>query len=205
MAKKKEWDESWEKSGLDLDWYRKESEEGPDLDGECRNGAPAVNGMTPSEIAGARARVLRKLAQMPEEELTICDERELTRQEQLDLPEGSLIRLETGEIYLKVLDAWMWYQAAPIPPTEPLMKYGLMRKRYLEEWKVRTVLRMGKNFLLHCQKIQEQARAQKAAIMEAALKRNPAPNRNEKPMEWVSHMETLDAQAEEFVTSLIYS
>ena len=36
---------------------------------------------------------------------------------------------------------------------QPLTKYGRMRRKYLEEWKVRTALELGENLLIHCWEI----------------------------------------------------
>ncbi|NLL36170.1 MAG: TnpV protein [Fretibacterium sp.] len=169
--------------------------------------ASVANGMTDEELYQAEERVWAELEAKDEEDLTIYNEEELTPEEANDLPEGSLMRKkETKALYIKVLDLWMSYGPTPKKPKEPLTKYGLMRKKYLQEWKVRTALELGENFLTHCLEVQEEAREMKASLMKELERNDPPPNKADDPMAWVQHMNALDMEAEEIVTrSLIYS
>ena len=171
-------------------------------------GVSAVNFMTSKELTEAEDRVFAEVRTKPEEDLTIYHEEELTDSDKEDLPEGSLMR-ETGDgmIYVKVVDIWTPYQMERLrQPPQPLTKYGRMRRKYLEEWKVRTALELGENLLIHCWEIQEQAKAMKSELMAQLESQNPPPDRGSDPLGWVQHMNSLDMEAEEIVTTnLIYS
>ena len=93
--------------------------------------ASLANGMTDEELNREEERVVAELEAKDEEELTIYNEEDLTFEETLDLPEGSLMRdRENGMIYLKVLDIWMPYSMrTPTPPERGLTRYGRMRKK----------------------------------------------------------------------------
>ena len=170
--------------------------------------ASVVNSMTDEEINQAEARVLAELKTRSEEDLIIYLEAEMTPSEKADLPEGSLMR-ETGDgmIYVKVLDIWMPYQMQRLKkPPQPLTKYGRMRRKYLEEWRVRTALELGENLLIHCSEIQEQAKNLKQELMSQLEQNDPPPDKSKNPMAWVQHMNSLDMEAEEIVTrTLIYN
>lgn len=170
--------------------------------------ASLANGMTDEELNREEERVVAELEAKDEEELTIYNEEDLTFEETLDLPEGSLMRdRENGMIYLKVLDIWMPYSMrTPTPPERGLTKYGRMRKKYLEEWKARTVLELGEDFLLHCLEVQDRAQEMKRSLMEELQRNDPPPNKANDPMGWVQHMNALEAEAEEIVTrTVVYS
>ena len=174
---------------------------------ELPDGASTINLMTDEELTQAENRVFSELETKDEEDLTIYLEEDLTEEEKLDLPEGSLMRESAGTIFVKVMDIWMPYMTMTLKqPPQPLTKYGRMRRKYLEEWKVRTALEMGENLLVHCYQIQEQAQEMKQELMSELIRNDPPPDKSENPMEWVQHMNSLDIQAEEIVTrSLIYS
>ena len=174
---------------------------------EMPDGASAINLMTDEELTQAESRVFAELETKDEEDLTIYPEEDLTEEEKLDLPEGSLMRESAGTIFVKVTDIWMPYMTMSLKqPPQPLTKYGRMRRKYLEEWKVRTALEMSENLLVHCYQIQEQAQAMKQELMSELTRNDPPPDKSENPMEWVRHMNSLESQAEEIVTrSLIYS
>ena len=170
--------------------------------------ASAINFMTSEELTQAEERVFAELETKSEEDLTIYHESELTDADKEDLPEGSLMREgKDGGIYVKVVDIWTPYQQEKLKqPPQPLTKYGRMRLKYLEEWKVRTALELGENLLIHCSEIQEQAKAMKQELMTQLERNDPPPDKSQDPMGWVRHMNGLDMQAEEIVTrSLIYS
>ena len=177
-------------------------------EGKVPETASAINFMTSEELNQAEERVFAELETKPEEDLTIYHEEELTDADKEDLPEGSLMREATdGMIYVKIVDIWTPYQMEKLKqPPRPLTKYGRMRRKYLEEWKVRTALELGENLLIHCWEIQEQAKAMKHELMTQLEQDNPPPDRGSDPMGWVQHMNSLDMEAEEIVTTnLIYS
>ena len=170
--------------------------------------ASVVNFMTDEELRQAEERVLAELETKPEEDMAIYLESELTPSEKADLPEGSLMREKgDGMIYVKVLDIWTPYQMQRLKkPPQPLTKYGRMRRKFLEEWKVRTALELGENLLIHCSEIQEQAKNLKRELMRQLEQNAPPPDKSFDPMAWVQHMNNLDMQAEEIVTrTLIYN
>ncbi|MBQ2617833.1 MAG: TnpV protein [Synergistaceae bacterium] len=172
------------------------------------DGVSAVNFMTDEELTEAEDRVFEELETKAEEDLTIYHEEDLTESDKADLPEGTLMR-ETGDgmLYVKVVDIWTPYQMEKLKqPPQPLTKYGRMRRKYLEEWKVRTALELGENLLIHCLEVQEQAKAMKSELMSQLESQNPSPDRGVDPMGWVQHMNSLDMTAEEIVlNSVIYS
>ncbi len=128
----------------------------------------------------------------------------MTEEEIDELPEGALVRRLDGTLDVKVLDLWAPYQSLALrQPEEPLTKYGLMRRRYLEQWQVRTALELGEDLLIHCLEIQRQAQATKRELMEQLQQTDPPPSRDEDPMAWVQHMNALDLEAEEIVTRTI--
>lgn len=53
----------------------------------------------------------------------------------------------------------------------------------------------------HLQEIQQIAESRMNRIMEALLKKMPAPDKKTDQMGWVQHMNSLRAQAEEMVTA----
>ena len=174
---------------------------------ELPDGASMVNLMTDEELTQAENRVFAELETKDEEDLTIYREEGLTEEEKAGLPEGSLMRENAGTIFVKIVDIWTPYMTMSLKqPPQPLTKYGLMRRKFLEEWRVRTALEMGENLLIHCFQMQEQAQAMKQELMSELTRNDSPPDKSENPMEWVRHMNSLDLQAEEIVTrNLIYS
>ena len=58
----------------------------------------------------------------------------------------------------------------------------------------------------HLLEVEQTAENQMQQTMQELLKQNPAPNKEQYQMEWVQHMNSLKAQAEELVMNeLIYS
>ena len=93
-------------------------------------------------------------------------------------------------------------------PRKPLGKYGRLRRTYL--MKHRPVL--YNSMLLsgtlhpHLLEVEQTAESLMQQTMQELLKQNPAPNKERHQMEWVQHMNSLKAQAEELVMNeLIYS
>ena len=93
-------------------------------------------------------------------------------------------------------------------PRKPLGKYGRLRRTYLKEQRpvlYHTMLLSG-SLYPHLMEVEQTAESQMQQTMQELLKQNPAPNKERHQMEWVQHMNSLKAQAEELVMNeLIYS
>ena len=93
-------------------------------------------------------------------------------------------------------------------PRKPLGKYGRLRRTYLMNHRpvlYNTMLLNG-NLYPHLMEVEQTAESQMQQTMQELLKQNPAPNKERHQMEWVQHMNSLKAQAEELVMNeLIYS
>ena len=90
-----------------------------------------------------------------------------------------------------------------LTPTEdkPLGKYGRMRRAYLQENNTllyNHLILTGKLFP-HLLEIQDAAESRMEQMMEALLKANPAPDKKTRQLDWVRHMNSLRAQAEEVI------
>ena len=58
----------------------------------------------------------------------------------------------------------------------------------------------------HLLEVEQSAESQMQQTMQKLLEQNPAPNKEQHQMEWVRHMNSLKARAEELVMNeLIYS
>ena len=93
-------------------------------------------------------------------------------------------------------------------PRKPLGKYGRLRRTYLKEQRpvlYNTMLLSG-SLYPHLMEVEQTAESQMQQTMEQLLKQTSAPDKENRQMEWVQHMNSLKAQAEELVlTELIYS
>ena len=93
-------------------------------------------------------------------------------------------------------------------PRKPLGKYGRLRRTYLKDHRpvlYNTMLLNG-NLYPHLMELEQTAESRMQQMMTELLKQNPAPNKERHQMEWVQHMNSLKAQAEELVMNeLIYS
>ena len=93
-------------------------------------------------------------------------------------------------------------------PRKPLGKYGRLRRTYLKEQRpvlYHTMLLSG-SLYPHLMEVEQTAESRMQQTMAQLLKQNPAPNKERHQMEWVQHMNSLKAQAEEMIlTELIYS
>ena len=93
-------------------------------------------------------------------------------------------------------------------PRKPLGKYGRLRRTYLKEQHpvlYHTMLLNG-SLYPHLMEVEQTAESRMQQTMAQLLKQNPAPNKERHQMEWVQHMNSLKAQAEELVlTELIYN
>lgn len=156
-----------------------------------------VNFCSDEDLEREYQETARKVEEMPEEDLTIYHEENLTEQEKRDLPEGALMReRENGPLYMKVLDIWEPYRVLTLhTPERDLGKYGRMRLKYLEEWKVKKALELAEEILIHCLEAGERAKEMKWEIMDRWMRQNPPDG----TMEWVQRAEMQDAEAERFV------
>ena len=93
-------------------------------------------------------------------------------------------------------------------PRKPLSKYGRLRRTYLKDHRpvlYNTMLLNG-SLYPHLMEVEQTAESQMQQTMEQLLKQTSAPDKENRQMEWVQHMNSLKAQAEELVlTELIYS
>ena len=93
-------------------------------------------------------------------------------------------------------------------PKNPLGKYGRLRRTYLKEHRpvlYHTMLMNG-SLYPHLMEVEQTAESRMRQTMAQFLKQTPAPDKENRQMEWVQHMNSLKAQAEELVlTELIYS
>ena len=93
-------------------------------------------------------------------------------------------------------------------PKTPLGKYGRMRLSFLRQQRpvlYNTMLLNG-SLYPHLMEVEQTAESRMQQTMEQLLKQTPAPDKENRQMEWVQHMNSLKAQAEELVLmELIYS
>lgn len=82
-------------------------------------------------------------------------------------------------------------------PDRPLGKYGKMRRAYLQEHQpsLYSTMVMEETLFPHLYQVDEQAEL----ILKQMHERNPAPDRNVDPLEWVRHMNAVKVQAEEII------
>ena len=160
-----------------------------------------INFCSEKELEQEYQEMAQKVREMPEEDLTIYHEEDLTEQEKEDLPEGALMREKgNGPLYMKVLDIWEPYRILRLhTPERDLGKYGRMRLKYLEEWKVRKALELGEEILVHCLEIQDRAKEMKREIMDQWRDQNPSDG----TMEWVQRAEMQDAEAKRLVLDTV--
>ena len=93
-------------------------------------------------------------------------------------------------------------------PAQPIGKYGRMRKQYLMEHRTPLFhsLLLSEKLFPHLLEIDQTATRRMEQIMADLQKVQPAPDKMTHQMEWVGHMNSLKAQAEEMIlTELIYN
>lgn len=93
-------------------------------------------------------------------------------------------------------------------PQEPLGKYGRMRRAYLRDHREMTYnhLCLTEQLFPHLLEVQHTASQRMEQLMDELLRKNPPPDKQKSPMDWVQHMNSLKAQAEEIVQAeLIYA
>ena len=92
--------------------------------------------------------------------------------------------------------------------TEPLGRYGRMRKAFLKDH--RTInynrLLLTEKLYPHLREVDQAATARLEQVMSLLTQRNPLPDKASDQMAWTAAMNTLRAQAEEMVANeLIYT
>ncbi|WP_109733400.1 TnpV protein [Faecalicatena orotica] len=93
-------------------------------------------------------------------------------------------------------------------PTQPLGKYGRMRKTYLQEHRKALFnhLLLSEKLQAHLLEIDKTASRRLEQIMADLTKTQTPPDKMSNQMAWVGHMNNLKAQAEELIlTELVYS
>ena len=93
-------------------------------------------------------------------------------------------------------------------PKTPLGKYSRIRLSFLRQQHPALYNTMLLNGSLYptLSELEQTAVAMKEQMMTELLAKNPAPDKDQNQMEWVQHMNSLKAQAEELVMNeLIYS
>ena len=93
-------------------------------------------------------------------------------------------------------------------PKTPLGKYGRMRRNYLKQYRpvLYNSMLLSGTLHPHLLEVEQSAESRIQQTMQKLLEQNPAPNKEQHQMEWVQHMTSLNAQAEELVMNeLIYS
>lgn len=92
--------------------------------------------------------------------------------------------------------------------TQPLGKYGRMRRAFLEQNKpmLFSDMVLTETLFLHLWEVQQTCEKRMDLLMAELLVKNPAPDKVTQQFAWVAHMNSLKAQAEELVVSeLIYN
>ena len=89
-----------------------------------------------------------------------------------------------------------------------LGKFGRLRWTYLMQHRpvLYNSMLLSGTLYPHLLEVEQIAESRMQQTMQELLKQNPAPNKERHQMEWVQHMNSLKAQAEELVMNeLIYS
>ncbi|WP_279120806.1 TnpV protein [Holdemania filiformis] len=92
--------------------------------------------------------------------------------------------------------------------TQPLGKYGRMRRVFLEQNKpmLFSDMVLTETLFPHLWEVQQTCEKRMDLLMAELLVKNPAPDKVTQQFAWVAHMNSLKAQAEELVVSeLIYN
>ena len=95
----------------------------------------------------------------------------------------------------------------PQEQTEPLTKYGIMRRAYLREHRPITYSRLllTERLYPHLREVQRIAAERVESLMEQLAERNPPPDKAADNIAWAAHMNMLKHTAEEMALGeLIY-
>lgn len=91
---------------------------------------------------------------------------------------------------------------------QPIGKYGMLRKTYLQTQRkgLYASLMLSDELHSHLTEIDQTARAQVEQTIQKLLTAHPAPDKAADPIGWAGHLNNLKQQAEELVlTELIYN
>ena len=85
--------------------------------------------------------------------------------------------------------------------TQPLGKYGRMRREFLEQNKPMLFndMVLTETLFSHLWEVQQTCEKRKELLMADLLAQNPAPDKATQQLAWVAHMNSLKAQAEEII------
>ena len=89
----------------------------------------------------------------------------------------------------------------------PLGKYGRMRRAFLEQNNPMLLndMILTENLFPHLWEVQQTCAMRIELLMTDLLAKNPAPDKATQQLEWVAHMNSLKAQAEEIILcELVY-
>ncbi len=92
--------------------------------------------------------------------------------------------------------------------TEPLGRYGRMRKAFLKEHRTITynTMLLKETLFPHLRETDALAEMRLEQVMAALISKNAAPDKRRDPMGWTAAMNALKAQAEELVLNeLVYA
>ena len=91
--------------------------------------------------------------------------------------------------------------------TQPLGKYGRMRRAFLEQNNPMLLndMILTETLFPHLWEVQQTCEKRMELLVEGLLAKNPAPDKATQQLSWVSHMNSLKIQAEEIILQeLIY-
>lgn len=85
--------------------------------------------------------------------------------------------------------------------TQPLGKYGRMRRSFLEQNKPMLFndMVLTETLFPHLWEVQQTCEKRMNLLMKELLMKKPAPDKATQQLEWVAHMNSLKAQAEECI------
>ena len=85
--------------------------------------------------------------------------------------------------------------------TDPITKYGAMRRRFLKEHRTITYSRLllSERLFPHLRKVQAEAQNRLEKILNDLLVFNPAPDKAADGLAWAEHMETVHRIAEKMM------
>ena len=158
-----------------------------------------------TDESGRQVQRYVRLTNLIPELLNMVDEKMISFNPAVEL---SYLSPEQQQEMIKAMDDYLLPNLTLPQQEKALGKYGRLRRTYL--MKHRPVL--YNSMLLsgtlhpHLLEVEQTAESRMQQTMQELLKQNPAPNKERHQMEWVQHMNSLKAQAEELVMNeLIYS
>ena len=158
-----------------------------------------------TDESGRQVQRYVRLTNLIPELLNMVDEKMISFNPAVEL---SYLSPEQQQEMIKAMDDYLLPNLTLPQQEKALGKYGRLRRTYL--MKHRPVL--YNSMLLsgtlhpHLLEVEQTAESRMQQTIQELLKQNPAPNKERHQMEWVQHMNSLKAQAEELVMNeLIYS